>query len=100
GEIVNPVSGLCLQELNDGYGQFGDDPSPDGVAPVELGKCSGHITQQWTIADEVTDGNQPGASIVQTTTGRCLEVTDSISANGTPVQIAPCTGESNQQWNM
>ncbi|WP_084721959.1 RICIN domain-containing protein [Rhodococcus marinonascens] len=100
GEIVNPVSGLCLQELNDGYGQFGDDPSPDGVTPVELGKCSGHITQRWTIADEVTDGNQPGAGIVQNTTGRCLEVTDGISANGTPVQIAPCTGESNQQWNM
>ncbi|WP_169846747.1 RICIN domain-containing protein [Rhodococcus marinonascens] len=99
-EIVGS-SGMCLQKLNVGSGQFGDDPSADGVTPVELGICSGNQNQQWVFFPEVTDGSQRGGPIVEASTGsRCLEVADSFSANGTPVQLAPCTEHANQLWNM
>ncbi|WP_084721776.1 RICIN domain-containing protein [Rhodococcus marinonascens] len=54
----------------------------------------------WQVADEVTDGNPPGGAIVNAASGKCLDVTDSESANGTRLQLWDCTGGTNQQWNF
>ncbi|MET8835523.1 RICIN domain-containing protein [Micromonospora sp. NPDC004540] len=32
--------------------------------------------------------------------GKCLDVTDNSSADGTPAQIWSCTGEANQKWTL
>ena len=45
-----------------------------------------------------TDGTPAGGQIVGTQSGRCLDVPNSNTANGTQVQLRDCDGQANQSW--
>ncbi|MET8763154.1 ricin-type beta-trefoil lectin domain protein [Lentzea sp. NPDC004782] len=45
-----------------------------------------------------TDGTPAGGQIVGTQSGRCLDVPNSNTANGTQVQLWDCNGQANQSW--
>jgi non-reducing end alpha-L-arabinofuranosidase len=42
---------------------------------------------------------QPGAQIVGSQSGRCIEVPDSSTTDGTQVQLADCQSADRQRWN-
>lgn len=67
-----------------------------GIAPVLVSVClHGHSRvgdgshQTWSIH---SDGS------ITSFGGRCLEVRGGSSGDGTPIQLAPCTGTSQQRW--
>ncbi|MEN3304079.1 MAG: non-reducing end alpha-L-arabinofuranosidase, partial [Micromonosporaceae bacterium] len=43
-------------------------------------------------------GGQPGVRIVGGQSGRCVDINNSSTANGTQAQLWDCTGQSNQVW--
>jgi hypothetical protein len=44
------------------------------------------------------DGGSTGKQIVGTQSGRCLDINNSATDNGTQAQIWDCNGQSNQKW--
>ncbi|MEV8626041.1 ricin-type beta-trefoil lectin domain protein [Streptomyces sp. NBC_01268] len=60
--------------------------------PVHTGPCNGNIAQQWSVR---SDG-----VIVNTKSGRCLDVRGYDSTNGNIVQIWDCNVTSNQIWHL
>ncbi|WP_169846809.1 ricin-type beta-trefoil lectin domain protein, partial [Rhodococcus marinonascens] len=94
GEIRNPRTDKCLNvEDTGGGGQMNG-------SRVQIDPCNGSSDEKWTFDPEVTDGGQPGGAIINQASGKCLDVADSRSENGVPVQVWDCTGEFNQQWNF
>ncbi|WP_433183245.1 ricin-type beta-trefoil lectin domain protein [Actinoallomurus sp. CA-150999] len=43
-------------------------------------------------------GGQQGKQVVGTQSGRCVDVPNSATANGTQVQLWDCNGQTNQSW--
>jgi hypothetical protein len=115
GELVNPVSGRCL-----------DNP---GGGPARLADCSGSASQTWRFPPtqltgpsgqcvDVADADPASATAVQLygcnasdaqrwsapgdstlrVLGKCLDVTNGGTANNTPVQLWDCNGTGSQSW--
>jgi hypothetical protein len=76
------VSGLCLDT------QGG---ATSNGTPVVLNAC-GKSSQVWRPASN--------HSLVNQAAGKCLDDTDSNTANGADLQIWSCTGGLNQQWRL
>jgi hypothetical protein len=58
---------------------------------VQLYDCNGTAAQAWT---------KSGSTLVNSGSGKCLDVTGNTSANGTRLQIWTCYGGTNQQWTL
>ncbi|WP_072691732.1 RICIN domain-containing protein [Rhodococcus marinonascens] len=95
-QIVNPHTQKCLDVVE---AVNSSDLFPNGV-PIQISDCGRQTSEQWRMADEVTDGNPVGGAIINLPSGKCLDVTDNVSANGTRLQLWDCTGGFNQQWNF
>jgi hypothetical protein len=52
----------------------------------------------FTITLQPPPGGDQGAALVGTQSGRCVDVPNSSTANGTQVQLWDCTGGSQQRW--
>ncbi|WDZ82875.1 arabinofuranosidase catalytic domain-containing protein [Micromonospora cathayae] len=65
-------------------------------SPLSAGATAGSAP----VARPVTAAIEPGQStrIVGTQSGRCLEVPNSSTTNGTQTQLWDCTGGTNQTW--
>jgi hypothetical protein len=55
---------------------------------VQLYDCNGTNAQKWT---------RPGDGTIRAL-GKCLDVANAATADGTRVQIATCNGNAAQQW--
>ncbi len=103
GSIVGVQSRLCL----DVNGQATANGSV-----VQLWTCNGGANQNWSRT-EATGATSPtptsGASssappsqqnveIVGGGSGRCIDINNSSTTNGTQAQLWDCTGGSNQRW--
>jgi glucosylceramidase len=60
-------------------------------ARVQLYTCNGTGAQQWTYTS--------ARDLVNTSSGKCLDVVDNAAADGARLQIWTCTGGANQKWN-
>ncbi|WP_072691213.1 RICIN domain-containing protein [Rhodococcus marinonascens] len=98
-QIVNPHTLKCLDVREGTVVNSLSDLFPNG-APIQISECGRQTSEQWRMADEVTDGNPVGGAIINLPSGKCLDVTDNVSANGTPLQLWDCTGAPSQQWNV
>ncbi|WP_084721914.1 RICIN domain-containing protein [Rhodococcus marinonascens] len=95
-EIRNPDTNKCLDVVEDGF----DAGGQKNGSRVVMKPCQGNPGQKWTLDPAVVDGSQPGGAITNQGSGKCLDVTDSKSENGVPVQVWDCTEGFNQQWNF
>ncbi|MEV7971174.1 ricin-type beta-trefoil lectin domain protein, partial [Sphaerisporangium sp. NPDC088356] len=57
---------------------------------VIIWDCNGQTNQKWTI--------NANGSITAVGANKCLDVSNSGTANGSKVQIWTCHGGTNQQW--
>lgn len=64
----------CIQVLGQGKA---DDP-------VGIGKCSGAVTQRWSMIASGDSYQVVGANSL------CLNITNAVIANGTPLDLQPC----------
>ncbi|WP_072691762.1 RICIN domain-containing protein [Rhodococcus marinonascens] len=95
-EFRNPATDKCIDVVEDGF----DAGGQRNGSQVILRPCQGNPGQKWTLDPAVTDDGQPGGAIVNEADGKCMDVTDSASADGVQVQIWDCAGAPNQQWNF
>ncbi|GAB2805953.1 hypothetical protein GCM10027176_08720 [Actinoallomurus bryophytorum] len=65
--------------------------SDEDGAVVQLARCNGGSAQQFVL---YTDGD-----LVNAGSGKCVDVTDMETANGTRLQQWTCGGTSNQEWS-
>ena len=83
GELLNPSSGLCL-----------DDTSTGGQGTqVSIQTCTGSAEQVWIPAAAAT-GTVTGYQ------GLCLDVRSADAADGTPVQLYGCNATAAQAWTV
>jgi hypothetical protein len=76
------------------------DIAPGGDAAVQA-PCSGAATQLWTATPTATPADG-GASylLVNSATGKCLDVADSRQDDGVAIRPYQCQGQANQQWRI
>jgi Ricin-type beta-trefoil lectin domain len=60
---------------------------------VQLIHCHGRENQRWTFADQ-----NDGSSQILGIGGLCLDVQGQHSSTGTPLQLYPCGGATNQKF--
>ncbi|WP_426513683.1 glycoside hydrolase family 27 protein [Dactylosporangium sp. McL0621] len=72
---------------------------------TDAGSFSGSYTTSVPAHEAVlltvagTDGSSPaGVSIVGTQSGRCIDINNSSTTNGTQAQLWDCGGQANQKW--
>ncbi|WP_103503922.1 MULTISPECIES: ricin-type beta-trefoil lectin domain protein [unclassified Streptomyces] len=68
---------------------------PDGSAPMPQQMLIDYV--------RVTEGQAPPAGRTGTITGlagKCVDVANASSANGTPIQLHDCNGNAAQQWTV
>jgi hypothetical protein len=84
--VAYPAGGQCLDVA-------GADVGGNGAA-VQIGTCTHDaVDQRWTTTNGLVTG--PLKSL-----NRCLNVSGGGTANGTPVQIADCSGGASQVWTQ
>jgi chitinase len=59
---------------------------------VQLYDCNGTGAQVWQ--------HQSNGELLNPSSGRCLDVTNNASADGTQLQIWSCADTANQQWTI
>jgi hypothetical protein len=59
-------------------------------ASITIADCKTNSEQQWNVNTDST--------ITNVASGLCLEVTNSATVNGAPLELWTCTGASNQKW--
>jgi hypothetical protein len=69
-----------------------DAPSTASMTRVVVRSCDGSAGQKWSVNADRTITSVPS--------GECLDVTGYVTDNGTPLQIWPCNGASNERWNI
>ncbi|MPY30750.1 RICIN domain-containing protein [Streptomyces adustus] len=62
----------------------------DGAA-IQLATCNGSWAQRFNLND--------AHDLVNTTIGKCVDVVDNGTANGTKLQLWTCFGTDNQKWS-
>jgi alpha-galactosidase len=77
-----------------------------GATTTTSGTISASVPSHGTVVYRVsggTTGNPPtpaASSLVSTSSGRCLDVPNSNTANGTQPVIWDCNGAANQRWTV
>jgi hypothetical protein len=90
-QIISAYSGKCLDVTG------GGTRTENGV-PIEQWACAGPAAtnQAWTVKDM---GNAQ-YEIIASNSGKCLDITNSSTVSGTPIQQMDCTGQPNQLWTL
>lgn len=74
----------------------------DGIHPTATGydkMAAAWFTALRAVPGSIGDPNSsPGQRIVGTQSGRCVDVPNGTTANGTQVQLWDCNGAANQSW--
>jgi lysophospholipase L1-like esterase len=74
----------------------------DGIHPTATGydkMAAAWFTALRSVPGSIGDPNgSPSQRIVGTQSGRCVDVPNGTTANGTQVQLWDCTGGANQSW--
>ncbi|WP_225847506.1 RICIN domain-containing protein [Streptomyces sp. HPF1205] len=65
--------------------------SQDDGAAIQLANCNGGWAQKFTLNSSF--------DLVNTVIGKCVDVTDNGTANGTRLQLWTCAGTRNQKWS-
>jgi hypothetical protein len=83
------------QELKFGsncVGVLGEGKAED---PVGVGKCSGAVTQRWSMIANGDNYQVVGVNSL------CLNITNSVIANGTPLDLQPCVpNKAVELWSL
>lgn len=66
--------------------------SQDDGAGVQLTVCNDSVAQQFRVSAE--------DELINTQTGKCVDVKDAQTANGSPLQMLSCQGTSNEAWSF
>ncbi|MFF7581161.1 ricin-type beta-trefoil lectin domain protein [Streptomyces sp. NPDC008061] len=74
--------GLCIEIAR---------ASQDDGSAIQLAKCSGGWAQQFKL--------NSAHDLVNSKIGKCVDVLDNGTANGTKLQLWTCTGADNQKWS-
>jgi hypothetical protein len=89
-EIVGQGSGRCIT-VTDGVAPGGKDGKR-----LELWDCNKVPWEEWTF---VSDGTSDGRGTFQSL-GLCMDVAGASTADGTPIQLANCSGNPAQVWTL
>jgi len=86
--------------INSSTGLISGTPSSAGTSSVTVTATDttgafGSATFTWTVSGSTPTGGQ---EIVGTASGRCIDVPNATTSNGTQVQLWDCNGNSNQRW--
>lgn len=65
-------------------------------AVLDLEGCGSTLTQQWAAFPNHSLHRYDGAARINT--GKCMTIAGSRTANGTKIDLAPCTGAWSQVW--
>ncbi|WP_426513238.1 ricin-type beta-trefoil lectin domain protein [Dactylosporangium sp. McL0621] len=120
GSVGTAISGVQMQATDSASGQtltYSATGLPSGLSISSSGLISGTPTAggsffvtvtatdgtgasgsaafTWTVSGT---GGSSGNTIVGSQSGRCVDVTNSTTTNGTQVQLYDCTGNANQRW--
>ena len=76
GELVNPVSGLCLT-------------GPGSGAVPTVGTCRIKANEAWTL---------PGHPVLAVVTSTCMDDLHSVGTNGNPIDMFACNGTPVENW--
>jgi hypothetical protein len=87
--IVAKHSGKCL-DVRGGVIATGD------AAAIEQWSCSGQANQAWTLQRIAYDSFE----MIASNSGKCVDVFNDGTANGTAIQQMSCTGRPNQLWRL
>ena len=68
-------------------------PEAGGNSQLVIGPCDG-MEDRWLPGAEFPNG----FTLVHVSTGQCMDVENESTANGTPINLFPCHGRSNQRW--
>ena len=82
-------------------GSFTLQDAWSGAATTSTGTISATVPAHGTVVYRVSGGTgTPPATtaVVSASSGRCLDVPDSNTANGTQPVVRDCTGAPNQRW--
>ncbi|GAB3883595.1 hypothetical protein GCM10029964_043230 [Kibdelosporangium lantanae] len=63
----------------------------DNGTKVQLWQCNGTGAQQWW---------PKGGTLVNSPSGKCLDIPNSNTANGTQLQIYDCNTTGAQRWSV
>jgi hypothetical protein len=90
-QVISVHSGKCLDVTGGGAG------TGNGV-PIEQWACAGPAAtnQAWTVKD-MGNGQY---EFIASNSGKCLDITNSSTVSGTPIQQMDCTGQPNQLWKL
>jgi hypothetical protein len=88
GTLRSLAASLCLEPDAD----VGDDGDDDGV-PVRQAACSGAAEQLWRL-----DRDGEVVTVVNTATGRCLDVSGGSRDNQAAVVLSDCRQRDRQRW--
>jgi hypothetical protein len=83
------AGGMCLGLKG------GETATANGTLAV-MAKCANTYDQQWAVGWDT--GNRP--RLVNPNSGRCLDVPNASTTNGTQLQIYTCNNTNTQVWNV
>ncbi|MEU8550757.1 RICIN domain-containing protein [Streptomyces roseoverticillatus] len=88
--IVNTTSNRCLEIENS---------SKSNGAQAQLWTCNGQRGAEWKFVEIGGSGDNTLYQVVNVNSGKCLEVADSRTDDGAPIQQWTCVkGVKAQQW--
>ncbi|MCF3105628.1 RICIN domain-containing protein [Streptomyces roseoverticillatus] len=88
--IVNTGSNRCLEI---------DNSSKSNGALAQLWTCKGQRGAEWKFVEVGGSGDNTLYQVVNVNSGKCLEVADSRTDDGAPIQQWTCVkGLATQQW--
>jgi len=107
GVVQNNQVRVVVQSIpfNNGGAVSGPVTVRDSVATLSgnattVNVSHANIDDTSTITLLPPSGGQPGQRIVGGQSGRCVDVPNSSTTNGTQVQLWDCTGQANQSWTL
>jgi hypothetical protein len=83
------AGGMCL-------GLNGGEAATANGALTVVAKCAGTLDQQWAVSWDTTGRPR----LLNPNTGRCLDVPNSTTTNGTQLWIYTCNNTGAQVWNV
>jgi hypothetical protein len=91
--FINQNSGKCLDKSM-------DNGNNNGAAVYQY-SCSYAANQLWRLVQYTSTSGWTQYHIVSVASGQCLDVTNFVYANGTPLQVWGCNSSGwNQGWHL
>jgi lysophospholipase L1-like esterase len=91
--LVDMYSALSTSDLADGI-----HPNAGGYQKMANVWFNALQAVPGTIGNAGGTGSQSNVEVVGAPSGRCVDVPNSVTTNGTQVQLYDCSGGSNQRW--